>query len=89
MTRTRTTIAAALASLALGAGVGTAAENGGTAMERYGSAVCFDRASWNADPGDRPCARIVRLYEDASVCVRVGPADRSTSRRVCVGNPFD
>ena len=53
------------------------------------STVCFSRASWDADPGDRPCARVVRVYEDASVCVRVGPADHSVSKRVCVGNPYD
>jgi hypothetical protein len=51
--------------------------------------VCFPRATWDADPGDRPCSRIVSVAEDASTCLRIGPADRSVSRRVCVGNPYD
>jgi hypothetical protein len=82
------TIATLLAALAGGALTGAGALALDT-IDTDAPRVCFDRASWDADPGDRPCARIVRVYEDASVCVRVGPADRSVSQRACVGNPFD
>jgi hypothetical protein len=77
----------ALAGLASAIGlIGVASADGGGAPQPR---TCFPRAAWDADTGDRPCARIVRVYEDASVCVRVGPADGSVTRRACVGNPFD
>lgn len=37
--------------------------------------VCFPRSTWDADPQHRPCAEIVRLYEDGSLKVRVSDAN--------------
>jgi hypothetical protein len=50
--------------------------------------VCFDRDQWNTGvvpASKRPCARIVRLYEDGSFKVRVSDADGTVRYSLGVG----
>ena len=44
--------------------------------------ACFDRASWGAGPGQRPCFTATPPYEDGSGRVYVGTARRVQA--VCV-----
>ncbi len=37
--------------------------------------VCFPAAAWDADDNERPCAEVVKVWEDGSVRVRVLDAD--------------
>lgn len=37
--------------------------------------VCVSAEVWSADDAERPCARIVRVWEDGSTQVRVTQAD--------------
>lgn len=36
---------------------------------------CFPAAGWSADQAKRPCAEVVKVFEDGSVRVRVFDAD--------------
>ena len=53
--------------------------------------TCFDREDWGTQvsPALRPCARIVRLYEDGSLKIRVSDANGTIRYSVGVGNPQD
>lgn len=46
---------------------------------------CFPKATWNAEPGYRPCAAIRRVYEDGSVVLAVEDANGTTRYTVGVG----
>lgn len=49
--------------------------NDNSQTEALPGQVCFPAEKWNADDSERPCARIVRLWEDGSARVRVSSAD--------------
>lgn len=40
-----------------------------------GEGRCFPAASWDADQGERPCVRVLRVEEDGSFRFRVSDAD--------------
>lgn len=84
-------IASALIALAIGPAAiastgGTAAPS--TATTATAPRVCFPAKQWSPAPDSaRPCARIVRLYEDGSLRVRVTRADGSGGWTAGVGSP--
>lgn len=72
----------AILALILAVGVGSAASAGvGGGQQR----VCFPAAKWDAPNAKRPCARIVRVFEDGSVRVRVEDASGQLRYRAGVG----
>lgn len=51
--------------------------------------VCFSARSWSADDGERPCARVTRIYEDGSVELQVLDANGTERYREGIGVPND
>lgn len=60
-----------LAALLLAAGIAVA----GLIVSPGPARDCFPAASWGADQAKRPCAEVVKVFEDGSVRVRVFDAD--------------
>lgn len=73
----KTAVAAALAAAALAAGLAYGAPASPQA--------CFPASKWDAKDSERPCARIVRVYEDGSVRIAVSDADGTPRFAVGVG----
>lgn len=73
----KSAIAAAIVALALAAGIASA--------DRQSPRACFPAGKWDADQGKRPCAKIVRVYEDGSVRVAVSDASGKLRYRAGVG----
>jgi hypothetical protein len=73
-----------LATLAAGLPVvGAAAGTSESAFgNRSGQLVCFDRESWSANDGARPCARVL-IMEDASMRVTSGTANGARAYWSC------
>jgi hypothetical protein len=69
----RRTIKAATVALAVTVGAVVATSETATGGPS-GRLVCFDRESWSANDGARPCARVV-IMEDASMRVTTGTAN--------------
>jgi hypothetical protein len=66
--------------LLVGVGVVAVADNAADQVAQAGSGqVCFPAESWDADQADRPCAHVVKVWEDGSVRVVVTDA-RGTYR---------
>jgi hypothetical protein len=57
----------------------------GSSSAQSAPRVCFPAARWDADDAERPCVRVVRLYEDGSLVVRVSDADGTVRYTAGVG----
>jgi hypothetical protein len=55
--------------------VGIAAMAAASTKHHEGEGRCFPAASWDADQGERPCVRVLRVEEDGSFRFRVSDAD--------------
>lgn len=71
----------AILALLLLIAVGAVASAGVHSAQR----VCFPAAKWDAAAGKRPCARIVRVFEDGSVRVAVSDANGTVRYTTGVG----
>jgi hypothetical protein len=47
--------------------------------------TCFPVSKWDANPGLRPCARVVRVFEDGSLRVQVSDANGNVRFSAGVG----
>lgn len=55
-------------------GAANALPHRGTVTVHSAPRVCFPASSWDAPNKRRPCVRVVRLYEDGSLRLRVSDA---------------
>lgn len=63
--------------------VGAFVANGAQHHER----TCFPAKHWNAEDAYRPCARVVRIWEDGSVRIAVSDANGTVRYTLGVGVP--
>lgn len=81
----RAAIAAIMAAALLGAATGAA-----HALRAPSPRVCFPARHWAPAPDSvRPCARILRVYEDGSLRLGVYDADGTVRYTFGVGNLAD
>ena len=74
-------VAATAAAIAPAAGA-VVPESETATTNPSGRLVCFDRESWSADDGARPCARVL-IAEDASMRVTTGTANGARAYWSC------
>jgi hypothetical protein len=84
LARARKFTASTIALLCLAAALGILAVAHADAPSSP-SRACFPASKWDAKDSRRPCARIVRVFEDGSVRVRVEDADGRFRYRAGVG----